>query len=70
MHQCECMIGYMSIYVTYMYRCSMLGCMYHSCRFDFKYCSFMFGHMCLCTCVDVYVSLIHVHVCMVKCMVK
>jgi len=30
----------------------MLGCMYRSCRFDFKYCSFMLGHMCLCICVN------------------
>jgi len=25
MHRCECMNGYMSIYVAYMYRCSILG---------------------------------------------
>ena len=75
MHHCDCMVGYISTYVIYTYRCSMfgcdiscwlhscmLGCMYHSCRFDFKYCSFMLDHTCLCICVDGYASLMHVHV--------
>jgi len=72
MHRCECMNGYMSTYVTYMYHWSMFGCnpacwlhscmlgyMYHSCRLISS-----IVHSCLIICVYAYVWMVMNHLCM------